>query len=171
MYTGSMVGAGFGPYAVMGYVIANQKQDSEVGFQVELNPVLLSTVFGEEESVIEAAIEFLCSPDPKSRTPSEEGRRLVRLGQYAYRVVNGVLYEQIRNEEQRRKQNRDAQARFRAKPKVNGGVKIKVTGKKKGFEQAVKDAHTDGPKIGRMVPPPPAPEFAQADPPEEGLPF
>jgi hypothetical protein len=117
MYTGSMIGAGFGPYAVMGYVISNQQPDKTVGFQVELNPKLLAAIFGEEESTVEKAIEFLCNPDPKSRTPAEEGRRLVRLGQFAYRVVNGIAYAHLRNEEQRREQNRAAQERWRKKKK------------------------------------------------------
>jgi hypothetical protein len=115
MYCGSMVGAGFGAYSVMGYVIANMKPDKTVGFQVELNVTLLATVFGEPEKSIQDAIDFLCAPDPGSRTPNEEGRRLVKVGRYAYRVVNGVVYDQLRNEEDRREQNRLAQQRHRLK--------------------------------------------------------
>lgn len=117
MYTGSMVGAGFGPYAVMGYVVANQQPDSARQFSIELNPVLLATVFGESEETVQAAIDFLCSPDEKSRTPAEQGRRLVRTGQFSYRVVNGAVYSKIRNEQERREQNRAAQERHRAKKK------------------------------------------------------
>lgn len=113
MYTGSMVGAGFGPYAVMGYVIANQKPDAAVGFQVELNPALLSAIFGESRETIQKAVDFLCAPDESSRTPAEDGRRIVRIGQFAYRVVNGAIYERIRNEEDRRAQNRESQQRVR----------------------------------------------------------
>jgi hypothetical protein len=118
MYTGSMVGAGFGAYALMGYVISNQQPDKVVGFQVELNPMLLATIFGEERGTIERAIEYLCAPDPNSRTLAEGGRRLVRVGQFAYRVVNGVVYNKIRNHEQRREQNRVAQQKFRERKKI-----------------------------------------------------
>lgn len=115
MYCGSMVGAGFGAFSVMGYVIANMKPDKTVGFQVELNVKLLSAVFGESEETIQKAIDYLCAPDPGSRTPAEDGRRLAKVGQFAYRVVNGVLYDQLRNEEDRREQNRLAQQRHRQK--------------------------------------------------------
>jgi len=120
MYTGSMVGSGALVFAVMGYVIANAVPDRKVGTQVELNPRLLKAILGEPEDAIVRAIEFLCSPDPQSRTKEEEGRRLVRLGQFDYRVVNGEKYRAIRDEETRRQQNRDAQARHRAKSKPSG---------------------------------------------------
>lgn len=117
MYCGSMVGAGFAPFSVMGYVIANMKPDKTVGFQVELNSKLLATIFGEEEASIIRAIEFLCAPDPSTRTQGEDGRRLVKVGTFAYRVVNGEHYNRIKNEGDRREQNRQAQTRFRAKKK------------------------------------------------------
>lgn len=110
-----MIGAGPVPFALMPYVISNAKPDKELGGWIELNPVLLSTIFGASVEEIEKGIEFLCAPDPKSRTPDEEGRRLVKLGPFDYRVVNFVKYRGIRDEEDRREQNRLAQERWRAK--------------------------------------------------------
>jgi len=125
-----MVGKGFAAYSLMGYVIANMKPDKTVGFQVELNTVLLATIFGESKESIQAAIDFLCAPDPDSRTKTEDGRRLVQVGTFAYRVVNGVAYDKIRNEEDRREQNRIAQAKHRAlkKPRKGNQVKKVVNG-------------------------------------------
>lgn len=117
LYTGSMIGAGPVPFALMPYVIANSVPDEAVGGHVELNPKLLATIFGCSEQAVEEAIEFLCAPDPKSRSPEEGGRRLIRLGPYDYRVVNYAKYKAIKDEEQRREQNRVAQATFRAKNK------------------------------------------------------
>lgn len=139
-----MVGAGFGAFSVMGYVIANMKPDKTVGFQVELNSKLLAATFGETEDSIVKAIEFLCEPDLQSRTPSEGGRRLVKVGQFAYRVVNGVLYDEIRNEEERRDQNRLAQQRHRGKKnKIPKSQDRPPSGKylaaEKRHEQAVND--------------------------------
>jgi hypothetical protein len=99
----------------MGYVIANMKPDKTVGFQVELNTKLLETVFGEPEADIQKSIDYLCAEDPDSRTVAEGGRRLVKVGTFAYRVVNGTTYDAIRNEEDRREQNRLAQQRHREK--------------------------------------------------------
>lgn len=110
-----MVSAGFAAFALMGYVVANMRPDKTVGFQVELNVPILATIFGESTESIQGAIDYLCAPDPHTRTPTEDGRRLVKIGTFAYRVVNGAAYDAIRNEEDRRAQNRAAQARFRAK--------------------------------------------------------
>lgn len=117
MYSGSMVGRGAVVFAVMGYVIANMKPDAEVGMQVELNALLLGAILGEQPADIEAAIEFLAGPDPASRSKEEEGRRLVRLGQFDYKVVNGLKYRGIRDERDRREYNRVAQQVHRAKKK------------------------------------------------------
>jgi hypothetical protein len=117
MYTGSMVGSGAVVFAVMGYVIANAVPVEEAGLQVELDPVILATILGEEVTEVEQAIEFLREPDPNSRSQEEEGRRLVRVGQFDYRVVNGPRYREMRSEESRKRQNRAAQARFREKRK------------------------------------------------------
>ena len=110
-----MVGAGSPAFALMSYVIANMRPDATVGFQVELNVRLLAAVFGESEEVVQRAIDYLCAPDNDTTTPGDEGRRLVKVGTFSYRVVNGVHYAEIRNEEERREKNRERQAKHRAK--------------------------------------------------------
>lgn len=110
-----MVGSGAHVFAVMGYVIANMRPDVKVGAQVELNPRLLSFIIGEKEAVILEAIERLCAPDPESRTKVDDGRRLIRMGQFDYQVVNGAKYLAIRDEEARRESNREAKRRERSK--------------------------------------------------------
>jgi len=115
LYTGSMRGAGSAVFAVWGYVIANQKPDKVVGAQVELNPEILAFLIGESEQKIVDAIAYLCSPDPKSKSKEEGGRRLIEIGVRSYRVVNGAKYLKIRNEEDRREYNRGAQVISRAR--------------------------------------------------------
>lgn len=115
LYQGSMVGSGAIVFAVWGYVIANAKPDREVGTQVEINPKLLAAILGESEPDVMKAIGFLCSPDPNSTSREEDGRRMVKIGAFSYRVVNGAKYRAIRDEEQRRQQLRDSQARHREK--------------------------------------------------------
>lgn len=114
-----MVGSGAAMFAVWPYVIAKMKPDPDVGAQVDLNPALLAFVLGEEPEVIQGVIEKLCSPDPKSRTPDEDGRRLIKIGQFTYQVVNGAKYIALRNEEDRRRSNRIAKRNQRAKENPN----------------------------------------------------
>lgn len=120
MYEGSMVGAGAIPFAIMGYVIANFQPDKTVGAQVRLNPVLLATILGESQEDIEKGIAYLCAPDKNTTTPGDEGRRLVKIGQFDYKVVNGAKYHAIRNQDERRESNRLAKQRERASRKLNG---------------------------------------------------
>jgi hypothetical protein len=115
MYEGSMVGAGSVVFAVWGYVIANHVPDRVVGAQVDLNVKLLAFILGESTERVQEAITFLCSPDPESRSKEEGGRRLVKIGEFTYRVVNGAKYRWIVSEERRREQNREAKRRQRLK--------------------------------------------------------
>lgn len=121
LYEGSMVGSGAVVFAVWGFVIAKQVPDRVSGSQVRLNAKLLSTILGEPERDVAKAIQFLCSPDPNSTTPDKEGRRLIKIGEFDYQVVNGARYRAIRDENMRREQNRLAQERYRAKSRKHGG--------------------------------------------------
>ena len=109
-YTGSMFGAGTDVFAVWGYVIAHA-----VDGQVEINPKLVAAVLGTSVDTVNSAVGFLCSPDPSSRNKQDEGRRLVKEGEFAYRVVSHSIYREMRNEDERREYNRIKQAEHRRK--------------------------------------------------------
>lgn len=115
-YDGSMIGAGFHVFAVWDYIITKSRRGS-----IELNPKLLAYILAgggvdADQKVIEA-IDYLCRPDPKSRSKDEDGRRLVKEGEYQYRIVNWHLYDQIKSEEDRREYNRVKMAEYRARKK------------------------------------------------------
>ena len=100
-FTGSMFGAGPETFAVWSYVIANT-----VAGVVELNPEYLGHVIGMPPGKIEAVIEKLCSPDPRSRNKDHDGRRLIREGQFQYVVPSHETYREIRTEDSRREYQR-----------------------------------------------------------------
>jgi hypothetical protein len=123
MYEGSLYGAGAVVFAVWGYVIATQVPDRGLGSVVVLNPRKLADTLGEAEAAVEQALHFLCSEDGRSTTKKEGGRRLKRVSEFEYQVVNGAKYRAIRNEDERREQNREAKRRERLKKEgVVGGV-------------------------------------------------
>lgn len=67
---------------------------------------------------VKQAIINLENPDPESRSPEEDGARLLRMDDHrawGWRVVNYGKYRAIRSEEDRAEQNRLAQERFREK--------------------------------------------------------
>jgi len=141
MYTGSMVGSGAIMFALWPYVIANMlpeygENGKIIGGRVELNPKLLSAIFGELEEDIEGAIKKCCDADAESRSEDEDGRKLIKRGQYEYDVVNFVKYNQIRQKEKRKESNRKAQAAFRARKGQNKNGP-RYDGAARRFEQSI----------------------------------
>lgn len=124
MYTGSMMGCGAMMFAVWPYVIAHMKPNRDRSkFTVELNTQLMALLIGESEADIAEIIAQFCEPDLKSRTPDQEGRKLVKLGTYLYEVVNGSIYDEIRREAELRESNRRRQERHYYK-NTNGGTDL-----------------------------------------------
>lgn len=64
------------------------------------------------------AFANLTNPDPESgdlmRNPENQGRRIERVPE-GFRIINFEYYRGLRNEDDRREQNREAQRRFKAK--------------------------------------------------------
>lgn len=114
MYSGSMVGSGACVFAVWGFVISHA-----IDSRVELNPKLLSAIIGEPEETIRLAIAKLMEPDDESRSKVNDGRRLIREGQFQYFVPTWENYRKIRQEEERREYNREMQRKHRASKNVN----------------------------------------------------
>jgi hypothetical protein len=109
LYSGSMVGSGFPAFALLPYCIAN----ADVDGAVTLNPRLLAPVFGGSVSEVEDAIRFLCEPDPDSRKPAEDGRRLLHIGGLQYRLTSYAHYRAIKNREDQREYERSRKRDYR----------------------------------------------------------
>ncbi len=88
-------------FSVWAYIVANT-----VKGRVELNPALLVAVIGCPRERIESAIEFLKSPDPRSRSKTHDGRRIIQEGEFQYFVPNHEHYRTICNEDERREYNK-----------------------------------------------------------------
>lgn len=96
-FTGSMHGSGPTVFALWAYILANT-----VDSEVEVNPVYVSHVIGTTVDDIQRAIDFLCAPDQHSRSKEEEGKRLIKLGEFSYHVVNHEKYRKILSEDHKR---------------------------------------------------------------------
>jgi hypothetical protein len=134
-----MVGSGGVTFAVWAYAISRERDGV-----VELHPVLLAAIIGEPIEAIEAAIERLSSPDPKSRNPAEEGRRLVHLDAYRWRMVSQEIYAAIKTAEDLREYNRRKKRESRARHA--GDVKQDVNTSQPESEKMPSQTETD-PKI------------------------
>lgn len=122
MYEGSLFGQRPIVFAVLAYAISNARPARADGeCYVEINPMLLAATFSTPANEIMETLRYLESPDPNSRSPREEGRRLALVGDdichgpRQYRLVNGRKYREMRDEDDRREQNRHAKRRQRTK--------------------------------------------------------
>lgn len=115
-FSGSMYGAGAPVFATWSYCISNADWNSHI----ELNPRVLADTIGMTTDDAQGAIDYLCAADPESRTKTEDGRRLVHVGGFMYRLVNHSCYRAIRNEEERKVYMRDAKRRSRSRKDIAG---------------------------------------------------
>ena len=85
---------------------------------LDMSPEALSARTSIPLDIISTGIAELEQPDPRSRTPDEDGRRIVRLDpsrNWGWRIVNYIPYRKIRSAEERREYMRQYQRLRRAK--------------------------------------------------------
>lgn len=74
---------------------------------VDKHPRAIADEVGLTVDEVRAAIAFLSAPDPESRTPLDEGRRLLPLEpgrSWGWRITTHAKYREMRDEESRREQ-------------------------------------------------------------------
>lgn len=133
-----MVGAGSDVFAVMAYVISHMKPGKDREEFVRLHPKIMEAAIGETEARMQKAIEYLCRPDRETTTPGEKGRRLVKVEQFIYRVVNGKHYRGIVDEEDRLAKAAKRQADWRERQR------LKVMRPKLGRTVGEREAEKEG---------------------------
>lgn len=104
--------------AVFMAMIAIADQDGVVN----LTFTALTSRTGWPAEFVRKGIEHLEQADPESRTPDEDGRRIVRLRDntsWGWRITNYAKYREIRDENSRRKYMREYMRNRRRKPDVN----------------------------------------------------
>ena len=99
-------------------VFTNLLAHADSAGHVDIHPRAIADEVGLTLEQVQAALIDLEAPDAESRSPEEDGRRIVRLDghrAWGWRIVNYVKYRTIRSEDDRREQNRLAQQRWRDK--------------------------------------------------------
>jgi len=91
MYSGSMYGAGMNVFAVWGWILAHKDENDEL----EINTQKVAHTLGGTIEGVESALAYLMKPDPQSRNKECEGRRLLKISEFGYRVVNGDYYRRL----------------------------------------------------------------------------
>jgi hypothetical protein len=122
MYEGSLVLAGWEALITMQQLVIL----ADIDGVVDMTPKAISSTTGIPLRHIRRGLVALEKPDPDSRTPDEEGRRIVRVTStrsWGWRIVNYAHYRKIRSQEERREYQRNLMRdrRAEAKAKQNGG--------------------------------------------------
>jgi hypothetical protein len=92
--------------------------------EVDMNAESISARTAIPLDIIKKGLSELIQPDPLSREPREQGRRIAPLSEgrsWGWRIVNYEKYRFMRDEDDRREQTRLATARWREKSKVSRG--------------------------------------------------
>lgn len=99
-------------------VFTNLLAHADQSGRVDIHPRAIAEEVGLSEDSVRVALEFLEAVDEESRSPENEGRRIVLLDghrAWGWQIVNYGKYRAIKNEDDRREQNRLAQERWRSK--------------------------------------------------------
>ena len=83
---------------------------------VDRTPAAISAVTGIPQEIIEAGIQKLEQPDPMSRTPGDNGRRLRLLDSHrtwGWEIVNHAYYRDLSSAEDRRAKDREKKRKQR----------------------------------------------------------
>ncbi len=114
---------------------------------IDMTPPALSRRTNIPLEIIEEGIAFLEKPDAYSRSPSEEGRRIVRLDEsriWGWRIVNHKYYRDLASREDKREKATNRQRRHRAKsPQVTEITKVSRTVTPSHACHAMQDADAD----------------------------
>ncbi len=128
---------------------------------IDMTPHSISRRTGIPIEHIEEGLKILEAPDPHSRTPDRDGRRIERLDNHrpwGWSIVNHAYYRALQDAESVREQNRIRKQRQREREKAEGGCNDKgVTNRDKCDSHAKSrqtDTDTDS-KRGRFTPPTP----------------
>ena len=119
-----MRGAGSPVIALMAYCVAHAKPP--VG-EVEINVELVAFQIGDSVENIQKALDFLLADDPKSRQKSEGGKRLLKLGDFLYRLVNWQFYRDGTDYDSRRVYWSKKQSERRARIKKGSNFQDVIT--------------------------------------------
>lgn len=113
IYQGTLRGDS-GGILVFTNLLANADQTG----RVDMHPRAIAEEIGLDVDRVKEILLRLEAPDDESRSPELEGRRIVRIDghrAWGWEIVNYLKYRAIRNEEDRREQNRASQERWRNK--------------------------------------------------------
>lgn len=127
---------------------------------VDVLPKKIADILGESDDFVANGLAELSAPDPISRTPTAEGRRILPLNEHrnwGWKITNYEAYRKIRDEEQRREYQRQWDRSKRKRPTTNPTASDKSdhVRPKTTHTEAETDTHTEAEKKNTTAAVPP----------------
>ena len=94
---------------------------AEIDGVVDMTPEAISARTRIPLDMVTRFLAELSQPDPRSRSPENDGRRIVLLDEHrdwGWQIVNYAVYRQIASEEQRREKTKTRVRKYRIKSKL-----------------------------------------------------
>jgi hypothetical protein len=106
-------------------VFTNLLAHCDCNGEVDVHPRAIAEEVGLSVDDVKSALVELESSDPDSRSPENDGRRIIPMDEsrnWGWIVTNYAKYRKIRNEDDRKEQNRESQKRWREKNKPESAL-------------------------------------------------
>lgn len=114
---------------------------------VDVHPRAIAEEVGLSIEEVRAAIVELESEDADSRSPEENGKRLILLDEHrnwGWQIVNFLKYRAMKNEDERRMQNQEAQRKWRDKQRNQSSAGVSENKQRKPIQkQKQKQKHSN----------------------------
>jgi hypothetical protein len=113
---------------------------------VDMTPHSIARRTGIPIEHIEAGLKILEAPDPYSRTPDQDGKRIERLADYrpwGWSIINHAHYRALRDADTVREQNRKRKQQQRDREKPVGECHSKSVTNRDNCDNHAKSRHTD----------------------------
>lgn len=137
---------------ILRHVFEDLLKLADIDGVVDMTPEAIACRTRAPLKVISDCLAKLAAPDPRSRSPDEDGRRIVLIDSHrswGWRIVNYVVYREMRDEDARRSYMRDYMRNYRDinTKHVNNG-KRRVNTRKPPLAHAEAEAEAEAdPKI------------------------
>lgn len=123
---------------------------------VEMTPPAIAARTSIPLEYIEKGLRILAEPDPYTRTPGNEGRRIELIDPdrpWGWRIVNHQLYRNLASEAERREKTRERVRKHREKQRDTGcNAGVTPSNASNAIQITDTDADTDARKEGRKRP-------------------
>ena len=108
---------------------------------IDMTPQAIAGKTSIPVEIINKGIEVLSSPDPHSRTPGEDGRRIATIDEHrpwGWYIVNHAKYQRLKSAEEKREADRARMANKRKSQQIND-----VADSRKASQGVAEVAHSD----------------------------